>query len=173
MAFVNQVMPDNFVNQKIKVLKVLCQQCVQETGTVTLPVPGIPALEDIASIDVVATGPPTIQNIQVLNGKVVNVGTVPAAVTITILGVELPIEIPIPAIPFSGEIECPGVVPDGTINVQKHDLQVEGITATAIPLVEGVVDFGLLVTATVQACVIISKETILKVNAATQFCPCP
>lgn len=173
MAFVNQVLPDNFVNQKIKVLKVLCQECVQETGTVTIPVPGIPALEDIVSIDIVATGPPTIQTIEVLNGKVVNVGTVPAALTITILDVELPIEIPIPAIPFSGEIECPGVVPDGTINVQKHDLQLEGITATAIPLVDGVADFGVLVTATISACVIISKEAILKVNAASQFCACP
>jgi hypothetical protein len=173
MAFVNQVLPDNFVNHKIKVLKVLCSECVQETGTVTIPVPGIPALEDIVSIDIVATGPPAIGTIEVLNGKIINVGTVPAALTITILGVELPITIPIPAIPFSGEVVCPGVVPDGTINVQKHDLQLEGLTATPIPLVEGVVDFGVLVTATIQTCVIISKETILKVNAATQFCPCP
>lgn len=172
MAFVNQVLSDNFVNQKIKVLKVLCSECVQETGSVTIPVAGITALEDIASIDVVATGAPTIESIQVLDGKVINVGTVPAALTITLLGVDIPIEVAIPAIPFSGEVVCPGVVPDGTINVQKHDLQLESLTATAIPVIDDVATFGVLVTATIKACVIISKETIMKVNGATQFCPC-
>jgi hypothetical protein len=38
MAFVNQSSAANFTPQKIKVLKVLCQQCFQESGTTILPV---------------------------------------------------------------------------------------------------------------------------------------
>ncbi|RYD05337.1 hypothetical protein N752_09840 [Desulforamulus aquiferis] len=39
MGFVNQVTASNFVDQKIKVLKVICQECVQEIGDLIIPAP--------------------------------------------------------------------------------------------------------------------------------------
>lgn len=74
----------------------------------------------------------------------------------------------------AGLIECPGVVPDGTVNVQKHDLQVlQPIAASVVNFNQLTGILTLLITVVVDGCAVISKEDILKINAASLSCLCP
>lgn len=177
MAFVNQSSAANFVPQKIKVLKVLCQECFQEMGTtplaITLPTVITPA--DLALLEITVTpGTPTVTNFTVLTNKVVNSIAVPLTVTVVLLGVTLAtITLPGVGALVTGEINCPGVVPDGTVNVQKHDLEVlQPITPVIVSLDATGLILNLAITVIVEGCAVVSKEEILKVNAASLFCSC-
>lgn len=177
MAFVNQSSAANFTPQKIKALKVLCQECFQENGTTILPVTLGTAITpaDLELLEITATpGTPTVANISVLTGKVLNTIGVPLTVTVVLAGVTLA-TVTLPGIGalITGEIECPGIVPDGTINVQKHDLEVLlPITPVIASLSETGLILTLSVTVIVEGCAVISREEILKVNAASMFCSC-
>ncbi|ABZ82651.1 hypothetical protein HM1_0026 [Heliomicrobium modesticaldum Ice1] len=174
MAFVNQIQQATFFPQNLKSLRVLCQQCVQETGDVIIPLPTVPALADIVNVTVVPTGNPEIRTTTVLPGKVVNMGVVPVSVTITILGVVLPITIPLIEIPFEGIVECPGAQP-GDI-VQKHDIALEAVVSQPVqllPVVGEALVVGLELQAIVKACIVVGREEVLTVNAANPFCNCP
>lgn len=176
MAFVNQTNPENFVDQKIKVLKVYCQECFQEAGDIIVPAPANLTIDPetgqlSAPVTLELIGPPQIRTIEVLNGKVVNMGIVPVR-----LLVNNSVFCQLLEIPFQGIIECSSVEPDGTTNVQKHDLQVEGLIVSPIQLFDAdecTLKLHLILKAIVKTCVIISREEILKVKAANQFCPCP
>ncbi|MDO7788678.1 hypothetical protein [Desulforamulus aquiferis] len=180
MAFVNQVSTTNFVPQKLKVLKVLCQDCFQEMGTTAFPGLAVGIDLPVADLDLlvfdVEAGIPTVPNITVLPNKVLNTISVPLTVTVTLLGVEV-LTLDIPGFFITGEIVCSGIVPDGTVNVQKHDLQVlEPIVPVVadFTVVDGLItELTLLITVIVEGCAVISREEILKVNAASLFCPCP
>lgn len=170
MAFVNQVSAANFVPQKIKVLKVLCQECIQEMGTSTRAVTltSTPSLNNIKVLSVKATGEPEITDIAVTDTKVINQGFVPVAVTFAIGQTTQPVFNTTAT--FQGEVECPGLSPSEIVNVQKHDLQVVNVSAVPVQIIGNILSFE--ITVTIKGCVIISKEAILKVNAATMFCTC-
>ncbi len=177
MAFVNQSSAVNFTPQKIKVLKVLCQECFQEIGTTPLAITLAAAITpaDLALLEITATpGTPTVTNFTVLPGKVLNTIAVPLTVTVVLLGITL-ITVALPGVGalITGEINCPSVVPDGTVNVQKHDLEVlQPITPIIVSLdVTGLI-LTLSIPIVVEGCAVISKEEILKVNAASLFCSC-
>lgn len=175
MGFVNQVTTSNFVDQKIKVLKVLCQECVQEIGDLIIPAPTGLTLDSKtgllnAPVTLELIGPPQIRTTEVLMGKVINMGVVPVR-----LLVDNGVICQLLEVPFQGVIECPSAEPDDEINVQKHDLQVEGIVFSPIQMynnVECALNLHLIIKVIVKACVIVSREEILKVNAASQFCAC-
>lgn len=176
MSFVNQVTTDSFVNQKIKVLKVLCTECLQEEGFITIPSPAGLTFDPLtgllnAPVTLEPLGPPQIRTIEVLVGKVINMGVVPVRLLVNNC-----IICPLLEIPFQSAVDCPGAVPDGTINVQKHDIQVEGLIFSPIRLLhksDCTLKLHLILKAVVKLCIVISREEILKVEAASQFCPCP
>lgn len=175
MAFVNQVTPDTKFDQKIKVLKVICQEFVQEAGDITIPAPANLTLDlNTGTLNAPVTlelvGPPQIRTIEVLEGKVVNMGIVPIR-----LMVKDSVICQLLEIPFQNVIKCPGAKPDGSTNVQKHDLQVEGLILSPVQLLnkDYTLKLNLIIKAIVKACVIVSREEILKVEAASQFCPSP
>lgn len=177
MAFVNQSSAANFTPQKIKVLKVLCQECFQENSTapvaIPLTAPITPA--DLPLLEITATpGTPTVTNITVLSNKVLNSIAVPLTVTVR-LGAATLATFTLPGVGalITGEIQCPGIVPDGTINVQKHDLEVlQPITPVIVSLDATGTILTLSITVIVEGCAVISREEILKVNAASLFCSC-
>ncbi|WP_031516910.1 hypothetical protein [Desulfofalx alkaliphila] len=178
MAFVNQFQATQFAPRKLKTLQVLCQECVQEIGDLFVPLAGVTDLDDIESIAIEPVDNPMILTTQVLPGKVVNIGVVPALLEVELEGEEDTIEIPV-QVPFQGEVVCPGIMPGEPINVQKHDIQLEGLVTAAF--LQAAVDAAgavtqtatIIVKAVVRACVIVSREELLKINAASQFCPCP
>ena len=173
MSFVNQVSQTQFFDQSIKTLKVLCKQCVQEIGEVTVPAPtGVTLDVNTGQLNVTVTlelvGPPQIRNITVLPGKVVNEGVVPIRLLVNGRVIFQLLEIP-----FQGIVECPGAEPGD--NVQKHDIQVEGLIVSPVRLLAPdlvTLTLNLVLKVIVKTCVVISRETILKVNAASQLC-CP
>ncbi|HCF49924.1 MAG TPA: hypothetical protein DER60_06560 [Syntrophomonas sp.] len=174
MGFVNQVSQTQFLDQNIKTLKVLCTQCIQENGEITISAPsGVTLDVTTGQLNVPVTlelaGSPQIRNITVLQGKVVNEGIVP--VRLLVDGQEI---IKLLEIPFQGIVECSGVEPGD--NIQKHDLQVEGLIVSPVRLITGdlaCLTLNLILKAIVKACIVISRETILKINAANPFCTCP
>lgn len=175
MAFVNQVTTSNFVDQKIKVLKVLCQECLQEIGDLIVPAPvGLTMDPKTGKLNAHVTleliAPPQIRTIEVLMGKVINMGIVPVRLLVDNCVIYNYLEVP-----FQGIIECPSVESDDETNVQKHDLQVEGMTFSPIQMYDAAecnLKLYLIIKVVVQACVVVSREEILKVNAASQVCVC-
>ncbi|RYD05336.1 hypothetical protein N752_09835 [Desulforamulus aquiferis] len=82
---------------------------------------------------------------------------------------------PLLEVPFQGVVECTGAEPDDETNIQKHDLHVEGIVFSPIQKYDTAtcaLNLHLIIKAIVKACVIVSREEILKVNAASQMCNC-
>ncbi|MEG6615290.1 hypothetical protein V6C27_02455 [Peptococcaceae bacterium 1198_IL3148] len=176
MGFVNQVNPDNFVDQKVKVLKVCCQECVQVVGDIIIPAPANLTLDPDtgllnAPVSLEIVGAPQIRTIKVLVGKVVIMGIVPVRLLVNDCVICQLLEIP-----FQSVVDCTCAEPDGTTNVQTHDLQVEGLITSPVRLFnaeEYTLSLNLIIKAIVRMCVIISREEVLKVKAASQFCPCP
>ena len=160
-----------FFDQRIKVPVVVCQEEVQEVGDLEIPAPvGVTfdpvtgLLEQIVTL--VATGLPVLTTTTVLPGKIVNQGFVP--VSLFVNGVETVTGL---TIPFQGEIECPGVVPGPGVIVQKHDVQIEGFSVGAFTTtVAGVTTVTLVLKVVLALCLIVARETIIKVNAAEVFC---
>lgn len=176
MGFINQVNPDNFVEQKVKLLKVCCQECVQVAGDITIPAPANLTLDPEtgllnAPVSLELVGEPQIRTIKVLMGKVVIMGIVPVR-----LLVDNCVTCQLLEVPFQIIVDCSCAEPDGSINVQNHDLQVEGLVISPIRLFnaeECTLNLNLIIKAIVKVSVIISREEILKIKAANQFCPCP
>ena len=173
MSFVNQINQSQFFEQSIKVLKVLCKQCVHEIGEVTIPAPSnlqlidpsTGQLDHVISLELI--GPPQIRNITILPGKVINEGVVPVRLLVDCHTIHCLLEIP-----FQGIVECPGIEPGD--NVQKHDIKVEGLIFSPVRLLDNnqELKLNLIIKVIVTMCVIVSRESIMKVNAANQFC-CP
>lgn len=173
MAFVNQVQPSQFFNQHLKVLQVVHKQVVNEFGDLTIPLAGVNAA-DIGLVQVtnIVAGTPEITVMEALPGKIVNIGFVPVTLTITVLDIIDLVGITV-NVPFQAVIETPGVLPGD--NIQKHDIQVLGVIDTPVTLfeiVDGVLEVtvGLQLKVVVELCLVVAREEILKVNAATTFC---
>lgn len=172
MAFVNQIVPSHFVNQRLKSLRVLCQERVNEFGDPTIPLAGVDvALLDQIQVTITAVGTPVIQVLEAVPNKVVNIGYVPVTLSIVVAEI-INLDITV-NVPFQGVVECPGVLPGD--NIQKHDIQVLGVVNTPITqygVVAGalVPTVALLLKAVVELCIVVGREEILKINAASTFC---
>ncbi|MHB8182513.1 MAG: hypothetical protein ACYDDN_01960 [Candidatus Desulforudaceae bacterium] len=172
MAFVNQIQPVNFFDQKIKALRVICQERVNESGDLVLPFINTVVDPELVEVTITEVGMPVITNLEALRGKVVNVGFVPVTLTITVGGIIDLVDITV-NVPFQGVIECPGVLPGD--NIQKHDIQVLGVIDTVVTvatIVNAVFaeSTALNLKVVVELCVVISREEVLKVNASNLFC---
>ncbi|WP_140321958.1 hypothetical protein [Oceanobacillus rekensis] len=110
---------------------------VQKVAETTLPLglfPGLLDVDDIVSINVVPNLGAITQNARVIRDKVVNIGLIPATITVTILGVDLPVTITT-SLPFQEHTDCPGACPEDMLF--ETPLEVEGIfTQPGVPVVD-------------------------------------
>ncbi len=120
---------------------------VQKVAETTLPITlftGLTVLEDIVSISVVPNLAGITQNARVIKDKVVNIGLIPATITITIAGVALPAVVNT-TLPFQEHTDFPGACPQDIL--QETPLEIEGtfsqpgvpvVDVAGVTLVEGI-----------------------------------
>ncbi|WP_140322018.1 DUF3794 domain-containing protein [Oceanobacillus rekensis] len=115
----------------------VCSKKVQKVAEVTLPLglfPDLPDITDIVSVNVVPNLAGITQNVRIIEGKVVNIGIVPATITVTILGVDVPVTFTT-SLPFQAHTDCPGACPEDTVT--EAPLQIEGIfVQPGVPVVD-------------------------------------
>lgn len=174
---------NRFYDQKIKVQKVIFQDCsVQEFGDQTIlgtdalffdafgaivfnPATGnLEQLGVPVAITAQLAGTPFLTNTTVLPDKIVNQGVVPVRVLVN--GVAQTTNIL--QIPWQGILDVPGAAPGDT--VQKHDVQLEGLPVSFVLTPGSTTAVQLIFKAILNMCVIVTSERVLKVNAAQEFC---
>ncbi|WP_339145891.1 MULTISPECIES: hypothetical protein [unclassified Sutcliffiella] len=146
---------------------VVCSKMVQKVAEITLPITafaGLGVLDDIVSINVVPNLSEITQNARIIQDKVVNIGLVPATITISVLGIA-PIILNT-SLPFQAHTDCPGACPQDVL--QETPLEVEGIfvqpgvpvlDAAGITLIEGILfKIILRTTATVTRPIIVDQN---------------
>ncbi|MCQ6274849.1 hypothetical protein JMM81_07690 [Bacillus sp. V3B] len=115
---------------------VVCSEKVQKVAELTLPLTafGIEDLDDICAVNVVPNTAGITQNVRVIKDKVVNIGTVPVTITITLTtGDTVTLTT---SLPFQAHTDCPGACPEDL--VQETPLEVEGIfVQPGVPVVVG------------------------------------
>lgn len=110
----------------VTVNSVICSKSVQKVAEVTLPLAlfaGGLTVADIIGVRVDPNVEAATVNARLINDKVVNIGLIPATITITALGIEVPLLTT--SIPFQSHTDCPGACPEDLL--QEGPLQVEGI----------------------------------------------
>jgi hypothetical protein len=157
--------------EEVKVLAVVCRETVQEIGDLTIPAPpGI--IFDTKSgqlkqkVTLELAGSPQTRTVTILPGKAINQGVVPVR-----LLADGQVVIQLLEIPFQSVLECPGAEPGDVL--QKHDFQVEGFSLSPIQLLNGdmcTFRLHLVLKVVVKTCVVVGRETILRVDAARPFC---
>jgi hypothetical protein len=153
----------------VLVNSVVCSKTVQKVAEATLPIGIFLAtltLTDIISINVVPNLSAITTNARIIKDKVVNIGLIPATITIatTIVGSELLTFNT--TIPFQEHTDCPGACPEDLL--QETPLQVEGIfvqpgvpvlDVAGLTLVEGIlVKIILRTTITVTRQVLVDED---------------
>ncbi|MHB8182514.1 MAG: hypothetical protein ACYDDN_01965 [Candidatus Desulforudaceae bacterium] len=162
---------NRFFDQNIKVPRVIGQQIVQEFGDVTIPAPAGVVMDPTTGllevpVFLIPVAEPQIRVVQVFPGKVINQGVVP--VSLCANGVVL---IKLLEIPFQGVVEVSEALP-GDI-VQKHDIKVEGFSIAPVQLLEtdtNLLVLNLILKVVLRTCIIVARESVMKVNAAETFC---
>ncbi|MGP4060504.1 hypothetical protein [Halobacillus sp. H74] len=128
----------HLTNDCVLVNSLVGSKTVQKVAEVTLPLTvfeGLGVLEDIVSITVEPNVDAITQNARVIRDKVVNIGLIPATITITIADVALPVTLTT-SIPFQEHTDFPGACPEDTL--QEAPLEVEGIfTQPGVPVLTG------------------------------------
>jgi hypothetical protein len=121
----------------VLVNSVVCSKTVQKVAEVTLPLGLFPGLLDIAAIVSIVVVPNLAgitHNARIIKDKVVNIGLIPATITVTIAGVPLPVTITT-TLPFQEHTDCPGACPEDVL--QETPFVVEGIfTQPGVPIVD-------------------------------------
>ncbi|MFU0790403.1 hypothetical protein JNUCC74_03085 [Cerasibacillus sp. JNUCC 74] len=129
---------------------------------------GIADLDDIISITVTPNLAGITQNARIIKDKVVNIGLVPATITISVVGVALPITLTT-SIPFQAHTDFPGACPQDLL--QESPLEVEGIFTQEVPGIEigGVVTLaGILVKVVLRTTITVTRPVIK--DAEGHFC---
>ncbi|MDY7221812.1 hypothetical protein [Halalkalibacterium halodurans] len=153
----------------IVVDSLVCSKTVQKVAEITFPLdliaPAGITIADIISINVVPDLNGITQNARIIQDKVVNIGLIPATITVTVLGVDLPLTLTT-SLPFQEHTDCPGACPEDRLH--ETPLEVEGIfTQPGVPvlgvagleLVEGIlVKVILRTTITVTRPIVVDKD---------------
>jgi len=164
---------NRFIAHQIKALDVICKEQVQVTDTTTLAETACGTVVDPATGELQEGVFVDIVNIDaavgIIPNKVVNTFVVtlqlrqrdPQTGAITELGSPFDVTI-------NDGIECRGAgTGPGETVVQKHDIQASpSITVTGT----AATGFFLHFTVAIHYCLIVAKETILKVRGAEKFC---
>ncbi|WP_163579998.1 hypothetical protein [Gracilibacillus saliphilus] len=139
--------PAKLTNDCVVVNSLVGTKTVQKVAEVTLPITafaGLGVLDDLVSVNLTPNVDAVTQNARVIKDKVVNIGLLPVTITVSILGIELPVTLDT-TIPFQEHTDFPGACPQDI--VQETPLEVEGtfiqpgvpvIGAAGIELVEGI-----------------------------------
>ncbi len=135
---------------------------VQKVAERTIPLTdlGIPVLSDIVSITVTPDLDGITQNARIIKDKVVNIGLVPATVSITVLDVALPITFTT-SIPFQAHTDFPGACPQDML--QETPFEIEGVFTQQVPGVDvaGVVTLaGILVKVVLRTTITVTRQVI-------------
>jgi hypothetical protein len=141
---------------------------VQKVAEVTLPLGLFPGLVDIASIISITVVPNTAgitHNVTVIRDKVVNIGLIPATITITVAGLPAPLTLST-TLPFQEHTDCPGACPEDV--VQETPLVVEGIfTQPGVPIVDVAgleIVTGILVKIILRTTITVTRQVIVDEN---------
>jgi hypothetical protein len=162
-------------DQLLKTLKVVCKERVREIGTLAIKAPPGICLDECTNrlepaLALRQASDPIVRTISVCPGLVINHGVVRADLVTTgchdpqlvMRGIE---------IPFSHVTECTSAEPGDV--VQKHDLQVACLSVSGFLAPTGCDEppqLRLELMVVVDTCIIVARETILKVNATEVFC---
>lgn len=152
----------------ILVNSVVCSKTVQKVAEVTLPLGLFPGLLDIASIISIAVVPNIAgitHNVTVIRDKVVNIGLIPATITITVAGIAAPLTLTT-TLPFQEHTDCPGACPEDV--VQETPFVVEGIfTQPGVPIVDVAgleIITGILIKIILRTTITVTRQVIVDEN---------
>lgn len=151
---------------------VVCSKMVQKVAETTFPftsfTPAIPPgtpLSDILSVNVVPNLAGIVNNGRIIRDKVVNIGLIPATISVTIAGIALP-SVLTTSLPFQAHTDCPGACPEDTLI--ETPLEVEGIfTQPGVPIitVAGLVALtGILVKIILRTTITVTRPLIVDAN---------
>ncbi|MDX8047035.1 hypothetical protein SH601_13665 [Gracilibacillus sp. S3-1-1] len=141
------IKPAQLTNDCVVVNSLVGTKTVQKVAESTLPITafaGLGVLDDIVSVNIVPNLDAVTQNARVIKDKVVNIGLLPASITISILDIELPVTLDT-SLPFQEHTDFPGACPEDTLT--ETPLEIEGIFvqpgvpvigAAGIDLVQGI-----------------------------------
>lgn len=159
-----QFKPAKLTSDCVVVNSLVGSKSVQKVAETTLPITLFPNLLDIAdlvSVNVVPNLDEITQNARIIKDKVVNIGLVPATISVTIAGVALP-DIITTTIPFQAHTDFFGACPQDML--QETPLEVEGIfTQPGVEVVNaagtGLVE-GILVKIVLRTQITVTRQVI-------------
>ncbi|WP_411954207.1 hypothetical protein ACKXGF_13460 [Alkalibacillus sp. S2W] len=129
--------PAKLTNDCTVVNSLLGTKTVQKVAELTLPVTafsGLGVLDNLVSVNLTPNLNEITQNVRVIKDKVVNIGLLPATISVSILDVDLPVTLNT-TLPFQEHTDFPGICPQD--NVQETPLEVEGIfTQPGVPVID-------------------------------------
>ncbi|NLN19013.1 MAG: hypothetical protein GX162_07050 [Firmicutes bacterium] len=162
---------NRFRHLRIKALEVICTQEVQATLDDPLGPFGLAGILDpstgelLPGLQIVVTD--VDPGVGVATNKICNVFVVTFQIVDSAGTVVLG---PLTAT-VSDEVDCPGAgVGPGQTVVQKHDIQIGFCLIPVDTNEDGIFD-SFFITLDIEYCLVVAKEGILKINAATPFCP--
>ncbi|MBM7675810.1 hypothetical protein [Gracilibacillus alcaliphilus] len=121
---------------------------------------GIPILGDILSITVTPDLDGITRNARIIEDKVVNMGLIPATVSISVLNIDLPITFTT-SIPFQAHTDFPGACPQDML--QETPFEIEGIFTQQVPGLDvaGVVTLsGILIKVILRTTITVTRSVI-------------
>jgi hypothetical protein len=148
----------------VLVNSVVGSKMVQKVAEITLPVTtfGGVDLADILTISVVPNLAGITHNVTVIRDKVVNIGLIPATITVTLAGVALPVIITT-SIPFQEHTDFPGACPEDTVT--ESPFVIEGVfTQPGVPVISalGVVTLtGILIKVVLRTTITVTRPVIM------------
>lgn len=161
---------NRFINRHIKTLDVICTEKVQATLPTPLGPFGAAGIIDpttgqllpgftivVTDIDPgVGLAPNKVCNVFVITFSILN----PAGAAVLTLTATV-----------SDAVDCPGAGtgPSQTV-VQKHDIEIDFCIIPVDTNEDGIID-SFFINPDVTYCLVVANEVILKVNAASIFCP--
>ena len=128
----------------VLVNSVVGSKMVQKVAEITLPlgVFGEIDLADILSVTVVPNLAGITHNVRVIRDKVVNIGLIPATITVTLVDVATPVVITT-SIPFQEHTDFPGACPEDIVTESPFVVEAT-FTQPGVPIVTGPVVGDLL-----------------------------
>lgn len=171
-----ETLNDRVATHSLKTLKVICQTKTQERGHLVIKAPSGVTFDKKTNcfspnLGLKLLGPPVLRDLEVCVDKVVNQGIIPVSL-IDKCTLEPTVLIPYLEVPFIGHVDCPCALPNDI--VQKHDVEVECSSLSAFCAIDPECPkrqrLMLSIVVVIRMCIIVARETIIKVEGAEPFC---
>jgi len=157
---------NRFYAQRIKTLRVVCCEQAQAADSFVADAAVADALRDSTTGELLANRQ-LVATILSATGSVTTDKVFDSySVLLTVLDTTVtpPSPLATQTVALTGFTPCPGAIVGDCL--QKHDIQAAPPTFSIGPEP----DFAVTLSVSVEACIVVSRETILKVNAAEPFC---